>query len=86
MRKIFIELIDPDKVANFFVDSSNRQFELAREILDSKSGKIPPSEAEYMLKEYVLGLERQLNWANETMARMQPKLVATSRHKGTRPQ
>jgi len=86
MRKIFIELIDPDKVANFFVDSSNRQFELAREILDSKSGKIPPSEAEYMLKEYVLGLERQLNWANETMARMKPKLVATSRHKGTRPQ
>jgi DNA-binding PadR family transcriptional regulator len=86
MRKIFIELIDSDKVPNFFVDSSNRQFELAREILDSNSGKLPPSEAEYMLKEYVLGLERQLNWANETMAKMKPKLLATGRHRGARSQ
>jgi DNA-binding PadR family transcriptional regulator len=84
MRKIFIELIDPDKVANFFVESSNRQFELAREILDSKSENMPKGDVEYMLKEYLLGLERQLNWTNERMREMKPRIVAqTSRPRGT---
>lgn len=76
MRKIFIELIDPDKVANFFVESSNRQFELAREILESKSVKMPKADIEYMLKEYLLGLERQLSWANEKTRETKPKIVA----------
>jgi DNA-binding PadR family transcriptional regulator len=76
MRKIFIELIDPDKAANFFVDSSNRQFQLAREILETKSGKMPKADVEYMLKEYVLGLERQLAWANEKTKEIKPKIIA----------
>jgi DNA-binding PadR family transcriptional regulator len=84
MRKIFIELIDPDKAANFFVDSSNRQFQLAREILETKSGKMPKADVEYMLKEYVLGLERQLSWANEKTREMKPKIVASAtRQRGT---
>jgi DNA-binding PadR family transcriptional regulator len=83
MRKIFIELIDPDKVANFFVESSNRQFQLAREILESKSDKMPKGDIEYMLKEYLLGLERQLNWANERMREIKPKIVTqTNRPRG----
>jgi DNA-binding PadR family transcriptional regulator len=83
MRKIFIELIDPEKAANFFVDSSNRQFELAREILESKSGKMPKGDIEYMMKEYLLSLERQLNWANEKTREIKPKIVAqTPRPRG----
>lgn len=84
MRKIFIELIDPDKVANFFVESSNRQFELAREILESKSVKMPKADIEYMLKEYLLGLERQLSWANEKTRETKPKIIAqNTRPRGT---
>jgi len=86
MRKIFIELIDPEKAATFVVDSSNRQFQLARDILESKSGKMPPSDIEYMLKEYVLSLERQLNWAKEKIAEMKPKQIPTIRQRGTKPQ
>jgi len=83
MRKIFIELIDPDKAANFFVDSSNRQFQLAREILETKSGKMPKADVEYMLKEYILGLERQLAWANEKTKEVKPKIAAaTTRLRG----
>src|SRR5207244_7085622 len=61
MRKIFIELIDPENLASFFVDNSNRQFQLAREIFESKASKIPERDIEYMLKENALGLERQLS-------------------------
>jgi len=83
MRKIFIELIDPENVATFFVDNSNRQFQLAREILESKASKIPEGDTEYMLKEYVLGLERQLSWANGMISEMKPRLMAsTGRQKG----
>jgi DNA-binding PadR family transcriptional regulator len=78
MRKIFIELIDPERVANFFVDSSNHQLQLAREILESKSGKMSKADVEYMLKEYALSLERQLSWANERMREMKPKIITSS--------
>ena len=70
LRKLFIELVDPEHVANFFVEGSNRQFQLAQEMLESKSGKIPEADMEYMLKEYALNLERQLNWTNRMMDRL----------------
>src|SRR5207247_5288704 len=63
MRKIFIELIDPENVASFFVDNSNRQFQLARELLESKASNIPERNIEYIWKEYEQGIERRLSWA-----------------------
>ncbi len=80
MRKIFVELIDPENLASFFVDNSNRQFQLAREIFESKASKIPERDIEYMLKEYALGLERQLSWTNEMISDMKPRLMATTTH------
>ena len=81
MRKIFIELIDPENVASFFVDNSNRQFQLAREILESKASKIPERDIEYILKEYALGLERQLSWAKGMISEIKPRLMATTTHR-----
>ena len=76
MRKLFIELIDEDHLATFFVDGSNRQFQLAQELLESKTGKVPDSEIEYMLKEYALNLERQLNWTNRMINQLKTGAVA----------
>lgn len=75
LRKLFIELIDPERLADFFVEGSNRQFQLAREILDSKSGQLSASDIEYMLKEYMVNLERQMNWANEKLTETKPRMV-----------
>ena len=75
LRKLFIELVDPEHVANFFVEGSNRQFQLAQEMLESKSGKIPEADMEYMLKEYALNLERQLNWSNRMMDRLKMRPI-----------
>lgn len=76
MRKLFVELIDEEHLATFFVDGSNRQFQLAQELLESKTGKVPDSEIEYMLKEYALNLERQLNWTNRMISQLKTRPVA----------
>jgi len=81
LRRLFIDLIDPENLATFFVDGSNRQFQMAQEMLESKQDKIPPSDLEYILKEYVLNLERQMNWANRMLSRSKPRLAPTARQK-----
>jgi len=86
LRRLFIELIDPENLATFFVDGSNRQFQMAQEMLESKQEKIPPSDLEYILKEYMLNLERQMNWANRMLSRSKPRLVSTARQKPAKSQ
>ncbi len=86
LRRLFIDLIDPENLATFFVDGSNRQFQMAQEMLESKQDKIPPSDLEYILKEYKLNLERQMNWADRMLNRSKPRLAPTARQKPTRSQ
>ena len=82
LRRLFIELIDPENLATFFVDGSNRQFQMAQEMLESKQNKIPSDDLEYILNEYLLNLERQMNWANRMLNQVKPKQVQpTSRVK-----
>ncbi len=81
LRRLFIELIDPENLATFFVEGSNRQFQMAQEMLESKQDKISLSDLEYILTEYMLNLERQMNWANRMLKRSKPGLVATARQK-----
>ena len=86
LRRLFIDLIDPENLATFFVDGSNRQFQMAQEMLESKQNKIPAADLEYILKEYMLNLERQMNWADRMLNRSKPRLAPTARQKPTRSQ
>src|SRR5216683_4830342 len=81
LRRLFIELIDPENLATFFVDGSNRQFQMAQEMLESKLSKISSADLEYILKEYLLNLERQMNWADRMLNRSKPRLAPTARQK-----
>ncbi len=81
LRRLFIELIDPENLATFFVDGSNRQFQMAQEMLESKQNKISPADLDYILKEYTLNLERQMNWANRLLNRSKSKAGPTLRQK-----
>jgi DNA-binding PadR family transcriptional regulator len=85
LRRLFIELIDPENLAAFFVDGSNRQFQIAQEMLESKQNKISPADLEYILKEYTLNLERQMNWANRLLNKSRPKLASPIRQKAVKP-
>ena len=77
MRHIFIELIDSAHIAKFFSDGSQMQFRIAQEIIKSRLGDISPSEIEYILREYVLNLERQLSWANQTLKELSKSRSST---------
>src|SRR5438445_9193742 len=81
LRRLFIELIDPENLATFFVDGSNRQFQMAQEMLESKQNKISQADLEYILKEYTLNLERQMNWANRMSNRSKSRVAPTVRQK-----
>ncbi len=86
LRRLFIELVDPENLATFFVDGSNRQFQMAQEMLESKQDKISAADLEYILKEYTLNLERQMNWANRMLNRSKPRLAPTARQKPAKAQ
>ena len=77
MRKLFVELIDPKDMTRFFVDGYNRGFQISQDIVASKSQEISKKDLEYMLKEYVLSLDRQLNWANKMLRGIKRRPVTT---------
>jgi len=60
-------MLEPGDLAKFFVDASKNQFGVARESIESKLSLIPQGEAEFMLKEYSLNLQRQLDWSNKVL-------------------
>jgi len=60
-------MLEPEDVGKFLVDGSKTQFQIAQEALESKLENIDSSEARFILKEYALNLERQLDWANSTL-------------------
>jgi len=43
------------------------QFAFLRGILESKMDKVPRKEIQFMLKEYALNLERQLDWTKRAL-------------------
>src|SRR5256712_7816394 len=61
MRSILMELVDPKNIPTMFTHMTTGQFSLLRGILESKRDKIPRKEIQFMLKEYALNLERQLD-------------------------
>jgi len=73
MKEIFIELVDPEDLAKFFTDGMRAQSELMKEMLRSKMDILPRSEVEYMVREYALVLERQLEWANRLLSEIKNK-------------
>ncbi len=54
---------------------------MAQEMLESKQNKLSPADLDYILKEYTLNLERQMNWANRMLNRSKSKASPTLRPK-----
>ena len=67
MRSIIIELVDPKNIPAMFTHMTAGQLAFLRGILESKSDKIPRKEIQFMLKEYALNLERQLDWTKRML-------------------
>jgi len=67
MRSIIIELVDPNNIPTMFTHMTTGQLAFLRGILESKRDKIPRKEIQFMLKEYALNLERQLDWTKQML-------------------
>jgi DNA-binding PadR family transcriptional regulator len=79
MRRLFVELIQPEHLMRFMSEGTKSQFEMTQEIITSKMDTMPPKDKEYILKEYVLNLERQLEWANRTLKEIKPTAEVRTR-------
>jgi len=67
MRRIFMEFIKPEQLSKFLVDGTIVQLEMWQEIFESKSASLPKSEVEYILKEHIIMLRRQLDWSTKRL-------------------
>lgn len=70
LRGLIVELIDTEQVERFLVDGSKGHFHFTQDIFKTNMKNLPPTEIEYILKEYILTLERQLNWAKQVLEQM----------------
>ena len=62
MRKLYFDMLDPAGLSRMFLEGSRKQFEMTRELFESRKGSISGSDAQFMLREYSVNLERQLEW------------------------
>jgi DNA-binding PadR family transcriptional regulator len=72
MRRLFIELMEPDQLMRFLRDGTRGQFETAQEIFRTRMKDVPQKDVEYLLREYILSLEQQQEWANKMLNDLRP--------------
>lgn len=70
LRGLIAELIDKEHIEVFLVEGSKNHFQFTQDIFRMNIENLQPSEREYILKEYILNLERQLNWARQALEEM----------------
>jgi len=73
MRSLFIELIQPEQLMRFMSDGIKSQFELTQEIIETRSKEMSRNDLEFILKEYALNLDQQLEWAKKNLKDLKPE-------------
>ena len=66
-RGLMVDMIGPDRVGSYMTEGAERQLDLSRKVLEANKAKIPPEEMNRILREYAVGLERQLDWTNKLL-------------------
>jgi DNA-binding PadR family transcriptional regulator len=62
MRRLFFDMLDPAGISQMFIEGSRKQFEMAKELMEARSAAMSRNEVDFMLREYSVNLERQLDW------------------------
>ena len=69
-------MLDPAGISNMFVEGSRKQFEMAKELLDARGDAMTRNDMDFMLREYSLNLERQLDWTQNQLRDLRAKPAA----------
>jgi DNA-binding PadR family transcriptional regulator len=70
LRGLISELIDAEYMEKFLIEGSKGHFQFTQDIFKTNMKSLPRTELEYILKEYTLSLERQLDWARQVLEDM----------------
>jgi DNA-binding PadR family transcriptional regulator len=73
MRRLFFDMLDPAGISHMFVEGSRKQFEMAKELLDARRDAMSRNDMDFMLREYSLNLERQLDWTQNQLRDLRVK-------------
>ncbi len=76
LRRLFLDMLDPAGLSSMFVEGSKKQFEMAKELLEARRDSLSRSELDFMLREYSLNLERQLEWTQSQLRALGSKEAA----------
>lgn len=63
LSRIFIEFMEPENVPKFLINGMQMHFTMNQEAMKSMENRLSYNDLQYVLKEYALILERQLNWS-----------------------
>jgi len=80
MRRLFFDLLDPAGFSNMFVEGSRKQFEMTKELMDARRESMSRNDMDFMLREYSLNLERQLEWTHNQLRDLRSKPASTRLH------
>ena len=67
MRRVFSDAMEPEDLSRFILESPYRHFEFVHELMLSDGDRISHDDKLYLLRQYNLLLERELNWSEKTL-------------------
>jgi DNA-binding PadR family transcriptional regulator len=73
MRRLFFDMLDPAGFSSMFVEGSRKQFEMTKELMDARRSSLSRNDMDFMLREYSLNLERQLDWTQTQLRDLRTK-------------
>src|SRR5271155_4386855 len=73
MRRLFYDMLDPAGFSNMFVEGSKKQFEMTKELMEARRDSISRNDMDFMLREYSISLERQLDWTQNQLRDLRAK-------------
>ncbi|MDG6898690.1 MAG: PadR family transcriptional regulator, partial [Nitrososphaerota archaeon] len=89
MSSLFLDLMEPEDLVRFALNSFELQKELVRTIVESDKSELSEDDKLYVIRQYRLSLERELARADETIKRISAGSGLgqrpAGRRRGTRP-
>jgi len=76
MRRLYFDMLDPAGLRHMFIEGSRKQFDMTKELLDSRRDALSLTDIDFMLREYSLNLERQLEWTQNRLRELKSNQAA----------
>jgi DNA-binding PadR family transcriptional regulator len=83
MRRIFSDILEPEDLARFLIQSPSSHFRFVHELMQSNGGRISHDDKLYLLRQYSLILDRELRWTEKELEELGDRAEAKALVGGT---